>query len=120
MTDVAIVAAARTPIGSFNGALASQDAHELGSVAVAGALKRSGVEPGEVDEVAMGQILQAGEGPKSGVAGLDRRRHSCRKPRLEPRNRRGLIPEVDILQGLCDLLALDQRDHGLQIIALFA
>ena len=62
MTDVAIVAAARTPIGSFNGALASQDAHELGSVAVAGALKRSGVEPGEVDEVAMGQILQAGEG----------------------------------------------------------
>ena len=61
-TGVAIVAAARTPIGSFNGALASQDAHELGSVATAGALKRFGVEPGEVDEVVMGQILQAGEG----------------------------------------------------------
>ncbi len=62
MTDVVIVAAARTPVGSFNGALASQDAHELGRVAIAGALERSGVEPGDVDEVIMGQILQAGEG----------------------------------------------------------
>ena len=62
MTDVVIVAAARTPVGSFNGALASQHAHELGSVAIAGVLERSGVEPGKVDEVVMGQILQAGEG----------------------------------------------------------
>ena len=62
MTDVVIVAAARTPVGSFNGALASQDAHDLGRVAITGALERSGVEPGDVDEVIMGQILQAGEG----------------------------------------------------------
>ena len=62
MTDVVIVAAARTPVGSFNGALASQDAHDLGRVAITGALERSGVEPGDVVEVIMGQILQAGEG----------------------------------------------------------
>ena len=62
MTDVVIVAAARTPVGSFNGTLASQDAHDLGRVAITGALERSGVEPGDVDEVIMGQILQAGEG----------------------------------------------------------
>ena len=62
MTDVAIVAAAGTPVGSFKPALASDDAHEPGSVAIPGALKRSGAEPGEVDEVVTGQILQAGEG----------------------------------------------------------
>ena len=62
MTDVVIVAAARTPVGSFNGALASQDAHDLGQVAISGALERARVEPGDVDEVIMGQILQAGEG----------------------------------------------------------
>lgn len=62
MTDVVIVAAARTPVGSFNGALASQDAHDLGQVAITGALERASVEPGDVDEVIMGQILQAGEG----------------------------------------------------------
>ena len=62
MTDVVIVAAARTPVGSFNGALASQDAHELGEVAISGALQRAGIEAGDVDEVIMGQILQAGEG----------------------------------------------------------
>ena len=62
MPDVVIVAAARTPVGSFNGALASQDAHDLGRVAISGALERSGVEPDDVDEVIMGQILQAGEG----------------------------------------------------------
>ena len=62
MTDVVIVAAARTPVGSFNGALSSQDAHDLGQVAISGALERASVEPGDVDEVIMGQILQAGEG----------------------------------------------------------
>ncbi len=62
MTDVVIVAAARTPVGSFNGALASQDAHDLGQVAISGALERARVEPGDIDEVIMGQILQAGEG----------------------------------------------------------
>ncbi|MEO8559335.1 MAG: acetyl-CoA C-acyltransferase, partial [Rhodospirillales bacterium] len=60
--DVVITAAARTPIGSFNGAFASLPAHELGKIAVAEAMKRSQVKPEEVDEVILGQILQAGQG----------------------------------------------------------
>jgi acetyl-CoA C-acetyltransferase len=60
--DVVITAAARTPIGSFNGAFASLPAHELGKIAVAEAMKRSNVKPEEVDEVILGQILSAGQG----------------------------------------------------------
>jgi acetyl-CoA C-acetyltransferase len=62
MTEVVIVSAARTPVGAFNGALASLPAHDLGKVAIAAALARAKVEPGEVDEVVLGQILAAGEG----------------------------------------------------------
>src|SRR5437762_1456963 len=60
--DIVIAAAARTPVGTFNGAFATLPAHELGKVAIMGALKRANVEPGEVDEVILGQILAAGEG----------------------------------------------------------
>jgi acetyl-CoA C-acetyltransferase len=59
---IVIAAAARTPVGAFNGALASLPAHELGSMAIKAALDRAGVEPGEVSEVIMGQILAAGAG----------------------------------------------------------
>ncbi len=62
MTEVVIVSAARTPIGSFNGALSSLPAHDLGKVAIKAALERANVAPGEVTEVIMGQILNAGEG----------------------------------------------------------
>lgn len=62
MTSVVIASAARTPVGSFNGAFANIPAHELGAAAIKGALERAGVEAGEVDEVIMGQILAAGEG----------------------------------------------------------
>ncbi len=62
MSEIVIASAARTPVGSFNGALASLSAHELGAIAIAGAMERAGVAAGEVDEVVMGQILQAGEG----------------------------------------------------------
>jgi acetyl-CoA C-acetyltransferase len=62
MTDVVITSAARTPVGSFNGALASLSAHELGKIAIIEALKRSKVEAGDVTEVILGQILTAGEG----------------------------------------------------------
>ncbi|MAS04501.1 MAG: acetyl-CoA C-acyltransferase [Ahrensia sp.] len=62
MTSVVIASAARTPVGSFNGAFANIPAHELGATAIKGALERAGVEAGEVDEVIMGQILAAGEG----------------------------------------------------------
>ncbi len=62
MTDVVIVSAARTPVGSFNGALASLPAHDLGSIAIKAAIERAGVAPADVDEVIMGQVLQAGAG----------------------------------------------------------
>ncbi|HVI90591.1 MAG TPA: acetyl-CoA C-acetyltransferase [Dongiaceae bacterium] len=62
MTDVVITSAARTPVGSFNGALSSLTAHELGKIAIIEALKRAKVDPAEVSEVILGQILTAGEG----------------------------------------------------------
>ena len=62
MTDVVIVSAARTPVGSFLGALSSLSASKLGEVAVKAALERAGVAPADVDEVILGQVLQAGAG----------------------------------------------------------
>src|ERR1041385_4026984 len=60
--DIVIVGAARTPVGSFNGAFANLPAHELGKAAIQEAMKRAGVEGGQVSEVIMGQILTAGQG----------------------------------------------------------
>lgn len=60
--QVAIVSAVRTPIGNFSGGLASLAAHELGAIAIGEALKRAGVEAKDVDEVVLGQVLQAGAG----------------------------------------------------------
>jgi acetyl-CoA C-acetyltransferase len=60
--DIVIVSAARTPVGSFSGAFASTAAHELGRVAIEAALGRAKVDPNEVDEVILGQILTAGQG----------------------------------------------------------
>jgi len=59
---VVIVSAARTPIGSFQGALASIPAPELGAIAVKAAVERAGVEPDEISEVLMGCVLPAGQG----------------------------------------------------------
>ncbi|MGI9405012.1 MAG: acetyl-CoA C-acetyltransferase [Hyphomicrobiaceae bacterium] len=59
---VVIASAARTPVGSFNGSLSSVPAHKLGVAAIEGAMERAKVEPGEVHEVIMGQVLSAGEG----------------------------------------------------------
>lgn len=59
---VVIVSAARTPVGSFNGALSSLTAHELGEVAIREVLTRAKIAPDTVSEVIMGQILTAGEG----------------------------------------------------------
>jgi acetyl-CoA C-acetyltransferase len=61
-STVVIASATRTPVGAFNGSLASLPAHELGKVAIRGALERARLEPGEVSEVIMGQILAAGAG----------------------------------------------------------
>lgn len=60
--EIVIVSAARTAVGSFNGAFATTPAHELGAATVKAALDRAKVEPGEVDEVILGQILTAGQG----------------------------------------------------------
>jgi len=62
MTDIIIASAARTAVGSFNGAFANTAAHELGAVAIKAALQRAKLEPHEVDEVILGQVLTAGEG----------------------------------------------------------
>lgn len=61
-TEVVIVGAARTPVGSFNGALSGLPAHELGRIAVSSAIERAGIEKDAVSEVILGQILQAGQG----------------------------------------------------------
>jgi acetyl-CoA C-acetyltransferase len=61
-TDVVIVAAARTAVGSFNGAFANVLAHDLGAAVIKGVVERAGIEPGDVDEVILGQILAAGHG----------------------------------------------------------
>ncbi|MFO7564403.1 MAG: thiolase family protein [Enhygromyxa sp.] len=60
--EVVIASAARTPIGSFQGALSSVKATELGAIAIKAALERAGVEGKEVDEVLMGMVLPAGVG----------------------------------------------------------
>jgi acetyl-CoA C-acetyltransferase len=60
--DIVIVSAARTPVGAFNGTLASLPAHDLGKIAIKAALDRAGVEGPNVSEVIMGQILTAGQG----------------------------------------------------------
>ncbi|KAK6986624.1 acetyl-CoA acetyltransferase [Biomphalaria glabrata] len=62
MSDVVILSATRTPIGSFNGSLSGLAAHELGSIAIKEALNRAGVKSDEVSEVIMGQVLTGGQG----------------------------------------------------------
>ena len=61
-SDIVIVSAARTAVGSFSGAFATVAAHDLGAAAIKGALERAKLAPGDVDEVIMGQILTAGQG----------------------------------------------------------
>ena len=62
MTNVVIASAARTPVGSFNGAFANTAAHDLGTIAIKAALERAGVDAADVSETIMGQILTAGQG----------------------------------------------------------
>jgi acetyl-CoA C-acetyltransferase len=62
MNEVVIVSAVRTAIGSFNGSLAGISAPRLGAEAIKGAIAKAGIDPKLVDEVFMGQVLQAGSG----------------------------------------------------------
>ena len=61
-SPIVIASAARTAVGSFNGAFANIPAHDLGAAAIRAALERAGVDGADVDEVIMGQVLPAGEG----------------------------------------------------------
>jgi acetyl-CoA C-acetyltransferase len=62
VTEVVIIGAARTPIGAFLGGLAPLAAPKLGAIAIRAAIERSGVPPGQIDEVLMGNVVQAGVG----------------------------------------------------------
>ena len=62
MTNVVIASAARTAVGSFNGSFAGTPAQDLGSTAIKAAIERAGIEPQDVSEVILGQILSAGQG----------------------------------------------------------
>ena len=62
MNKVVIVSAVRTPIGSFMGSLSTVPATELGAIAIKGALEKAGVSPDDVEEVLMGNVVQAGNG----------------------------------------------------------
>jgi acetyl-CoA C-acetyltransferase len=60
--EVVIVSAARTPVGSFLGSLAALPGHELGAHAIKAAVERAGLAPADVNEVILGQVLQAAQG----------------------------------------------------------
>ena len=62
MTNVVIASAARTPVGSFGGALSSLPAHDLGAAAISAVVERAGIDTAEISETIMGQILTAGQG----------------------------------------------------------
>ena len=62
MTNVVIVSAARTPVGSFNGSFASTPAHDLGRAALEAAVERAGIDKADVSETILGQVLSHGQG----------------------------------------------------------
>ena len=62
MTQIVIASAARTPVGSFNGSFATVPAHDLGTVAIKAVLERAGVDPADVSETILGQVLTAAQG----------------------------------------------------------
>ncbi len=66
MTKAVIVSAARTPVGSFMGSFANIPAHELGATVLAEVVKRAGLDPAEVSETILGQVLTAGQGQNPG------------------------------------------------------
>jgi acetyl-CoA C-acetyltransferase len=71
--DAVILSAARTPVGKFQGSLSSIPATQLGAIAVKAAVERAGINPEEIEEVIMGNVVQAGEGQaparQSGILG---------------------------------------------------
>jgi len=98
--EIVIVSAARTAVGSFNGAFATTPAHDLGAAAIKAALARAEVDAGEVDEVILGQVLTANQGqnparqaaikaaipPDKTAFGLNQVCGSCRISKWKSRN----------------------------------
>ena len=78
MTDVVIVAAGRTAVGSFNGTLAKITAADLGAHVIRHLLAKSGVKPEQVSEVILGQVLTGGRRAEPGAPGADQGR-ACRR-----------------------------------------
>jgi acetyl-CoA C-acetyltransferase len=66
MTKAVIVSAARTPVGSFMGSFANIPAHDLGAAVLKEVVARAGIDPAEVDETILGQVLTAGQGQNPG------------------------------------------------------
>ena len=62
MTNVVIVSAARTAVGSFNGAFANTPAHELGAAVIKAVVARAGIDAADISETILGQVLTAGQG----------------------------------------------------------
>jgi acetyl-CoA C-acetyltransferase len=62
MTNVVIVSAARTAVGSFNGSFANTPAHDMGAAVLEAIVERAGIDKGEVSETILGQVLTAGQG----------------------------------------------------------
>jgi acetyl-CoA C-acetyltransferase len=62
MVDIVIASATRTPVGSFNGAFANTPGHELGAIAIKGAIEQAKISPTDVDEVILGQVLTGAQG----------------------------------------------------------
>ena len=78
MTEIVIVAAARTPIGAFMGGLGSVPADQLGATVIKEALDRAKLDAAEVSDVILGQVLTAGPGAEPGAAGGDQGRAADR------------------------------------------
>ena len=79
LLDVVILSAARTPIGKFRGGLANVPAPRLGAVAVKAAVERAGVDPVQIEEVLMGQVIAAGSG-QCGHGAYDSRLRCVKHP----------------------------------------
>lgn len=66
MTKAVIVSAARTPVGSFLGSYANLPAHELGAIVLKAIVERAGIDPSEISETILGQVLTAAQGQNPG------------------------------------------------------
>ena len=100
MSDIVILSATRTPIGAFQGAYAQTPATQLGATAIRGAVAQAHIESADVDEVLMGNVLQAGQGQAPA-------RQAALEAGLPPSVRTATINKVcgSSLQALMKILA---------------